>query len=145
MLTYIIIPYVNNSSVCTIYYTPYFISPILSCQLQYPSHTIDTYSASLHFALVITSLTASHHSFTLTHSVVQLHSSLGFKFVQHKWLNSFLCTNHKNCGRHCQQPGDKHYIFDTTVETFVKPIAVIPDMGGAPNGYFVIKDRSDWA
>ena len=32
-----------------------------------------------------------------------------------------------------------------TVEAFVKPIAVIPDMGGPPNRYFVIKDRSDWA
>ena len=32
-----------------------------------------------------------------------------------------------------------------TVEAFVKPIAVIPDIGGPPNRYFVIKDRSDWA
>ena len=32
-----------------------------------------------------------------------------------------------------------------SVEAFVKPIAVVPDIGGPPNRYFVVKDRSDWA
>ena len=27
---------------------------------------------------------------------------------------------------------------------FVRPIAVIPDLGGQPNGYFLLKDRSIW-
>ena len=32
-----------------------------------------------------------------------------------------------------------------TVDAFVKPIAVIPDLGGPPNRYFVIKERTNWA
>ena len=36
----------------------------------------------------------------------------------------------------------KYYLVD--VETFVKPTAVIPDLGGRPNGYLQIKGRSQW-
>ena len=30
------------------------------------------------------------------------------------------------------------------VEAFVKPAAVIPDIGGSPDSYFLLKDRSEW-
>ena len=30
------------------------------------------------------------------------------------------------------------------MEAIVKPIAVIPDIGGPPNAYFVLKDRETW-
>ena len=30
------------------------------------------------------------------------------------------------------------------VEGIVKPVAVIPDLGGAPNSYFMVKDRETW-
>ena len=30
------------------------------------------------------------------------------------------------------------------VEAIIKPIAVIPDIGGPPNRYFFIKDREQW-
>ena len=30
------------------------------------------------------------------------------------------------------------------VEAFVKPVAVTPDIGGAPDSYFSLKDRSEW-
>ena len=30
------------------------------------------------------------------------------------------------------------------LQAFVRPIAVIPDLGGQPNGYFLLKDRSIW-
>ena len=34
--------------------------------------------------------------------------------------------------------------FLSDIEAFVRPIAVIPDLGGQPNGYFLLKDRSMW-
>ena len=37
---------------------------------------------------------------------------------------------------------NKFYLAD--VEAIVKPIAVIPDIGGPPNAYFVVKDRETW-
>jgi len=30
------------------------------------------------------------------------------------------------------------------VEAFVRPIAIIPDIGGNPNDYFMLKDREEW-
>ena len=36
----------------------------------------------------------------------------------------------------------KFYFAD--VEAFVRPVAVIPDIGGPPNAYFVLKERSKW-
>ena len=30
------------------------------------------------------------------------------------------------------------------VEAFVEPIAVVPDIGGPPNAYFVCKNRAKW-
>ena len=36
----------------------------------------------------------------------------------------------------------KFYLAD--VEAIVSPIAVIPDIGGNPNDYFIIKDRETW-
>ena len=36
----------------------------------------------------------------------------------------------------------KFYLAD--VEAIVDPIAVIPDIGGNPNDYFMIKDRETW-
>jgi hypothetical protein len=36
----------------------------------------------------------------------------------------------------------KFYLAD--VEAIVKPLAVIPDLGGPPNNYFIIKDRATW-
>ena len=30
------------------------------------------------------------------------------------------------------------------VEAFMEPISVIPDIGGAPNDYFVVRDRDNW-
>jgi hypothetical protein len=30
------------------------------------------------------------------------------------------------------------------VEAFTDPVAVIPDVGGAPNQYFQVRSRSDW-
>jgi hypothetical protein len=34
--------------------------------------------------------------------------------------------------------------FLADVEAFVKPLAVIPDIGGPPNAYFWVKDRESW-
>ena len=31
------------------------------------------------------------------------------------------------------------------VEAFVKPVAVIPDIGGQPNSYFALQERANWA
>jgi hypothetical protein len=36
----------------------------------------------------------------------------------------------------------KFYLAD--VEAIVKPLAVIPDLGGPPNNYFIIKDQITW-
>lgn len=36
----------------------------------------------------------------------------------------------------------KFYLAD--VEAIVKPIAVVPDIGGSPNAYLLIKERNDW-
>ena len=36
----------------------------------------------------------------------------------------------------------KFYLVD--VEAFVKPVCVVPDIGGAPNAYFLLKDRAEW-
>ena len=36
----------------------------------------------------------------------------------------------------------KFYLAD--VEAIVKPMAVIPDIGGPPNAYFYTKDRETW-
>ena len=38
--------------------------------------------------------------------------------------------------------GRKFYLADT--EAFVSACAVIPDIGGPPNGYFMVKPRSAW-
>ena len=34
--------------------------------------------------------------------------------------------------------------FMADVESFVRPVAVIPDIGGQANAYFVLKDRTEW-
>lgn len=36
----------------------------------------------------------------------------------------------------------QYYLVD--VEAFVRPIAVVPDLGGPPNAYFVLKSREEW-
>jgi hypothetical protein len=41
------------------------------------------------------------------------------------------------------EPNLRFYL--ANVEAFVKPIAVIPDLGGALNAYFLVKDRESWA
>ena len=30
------------------------------------------------------------------------------------------------------------------VEAFVKPVAVIPDIGGQPNSYFALREQASW-
>jgi len=42
-----------------------------------------------------------------------------------------------------ERPNLRFYL--ANVEAFVRPIAVIPDLGGAPNAYFWVKDRDSWA
>jgi len=37
----------------------------------------------------------------------------------------------------------KFYLAD--VEAFVEPLAVVPDIGGAPNAYFLCQSRVSWA
>ena len=39
--------------------------------------------------------------------------------------------------------GRLFYLADTSA--FVKPCCVIPDIGGPPNRYFLIKPRTEWA
>ena len=34
--------------------------------------------------------------------------------------------------------------FLADVEAIVKPLAVIPDIGGPPNAYFWVKDQESW-
>ena len=36
----------------------------------------------------------------------------------------------------------KFFLADT--EAFVEPVAVVPDIGGDPNRYLVVKSRSKW-
>ena len=31
-----------------------------------------------------------------------------------------------------------------STEAFVKPVAIIPDIGGQPNSYFMLKPRASW-
>ena len=31
-----------------------------------------------------------------------------------------------------------------TIEAFVKPVAVLPDLDGDSNAYFALKDRTEW-
>ena len=38
--------------------------------------------------------------------------------------------------------GRKFYLADT--EAFVRACAVIPDIGGPPNSYFMVKQRPEW-
>ena len=38
----------------------------------------------------------------------------------------------------------KLMFFLADVEAIVKPLAVIPDIGGLPNAYFWVKDRESW-
>ena len=51
---------------------------------------------------------------------------------------------HKEAGgfTHNQVSHFKHCLVD--VEAFVKPIVVIPDIGGPPNDHFLLRDRSNW-
>ena len=37
----------------------------------------------------------------------------------------------------------RFYLAD--VEAFMEPLSVIPDIGGPPNNYFMVRDRSKWA
>ena len=41
-----------------------------------------------------------------------------------------------------ERPNLKFFLVD--VEAFVKPVAVILDIGGPPDSYFLLKDRSEW-
>ena len=40
--------------------------------------------------------------------------------------------------------GDNMKFYLADVEAFVSPIAVVPDIGGASNGYFLVKNKGAW-
>ena len=41
-----------------------------------------------------------------------------------------------------RRPYNLHYLVDC--DSIVSPLAVIPDFGGKPNGYFTVKERQCW-
>ena len=50
----------------------------------------------------------------------------------------------KQVGGHTGDMVSHITFFLADVEAIVRPIAVIPDMGGCTNDYFLMKDREKW-
>ena len=58
--------------------------------------------------------------------------------------SDFFIRIHKEVGgfTHDQVSHFKYHLAD--VEAFVRPVVVIPVMGGPPNDYFLLRDRAKW-
>ena len=59
-------------------------------------------------------------------------------------LHNLFVPLHKKGGRIVDGAVTKLKFYLVEVEAFIGPVTVVPDIGGAPNGYFMVKNRAEW-
>ena len=59
-------------------------------------------------------------------------------------MSEFLTPIETEVGEISNKQVAKQTFYLAPVEAFVDPLVVIPDLGGAPNAYFIVKTREEW-